>query len=50
MSLTGALFDAIDDDRVLKLILEKKRVASEDDEGADISVRWIRPRDGSQAG
>ena len=38
-TLTGALFD-VDDDRVFKLVLEKKLALSNKDEGADITTSW----------
>ncbi len=39
LNLTGALFD-VDDDRVYKLSLEKRLVASTKDEGVDVTVTW----------
>lgn len=39
LSLTGAIFD-VDDDRVFKLDLEKRVVASSADEGVDITIVW----------
>jgi len=38
-SLTGALVD-VDDDRVFKLLLEKRSVVAEGDEGIDVCVTW----------
>jgi len=38
--LTGALFDDVDDKNVCRLILEKVKVPSEAEEGADISISW----------
>ena len=40
MSLTGALFPTIDDDRVFRLTLEKKVAPDPDDQGIDILVIW----------
>jgi Holliday junction resolvase RusA-like endonuclease len=39
LDLTGALFD-LDDDRVFMLILEKRLVATEEEQGADVTVSW----------
>ena len=38
-SLTGALFDT-DDDQVFKLVLEKRLVATDNDEGIDVTITW----------
>ncbi len=39
LDLTGALFN-VDDDRVFKLTLEKRLVATDADEGIDVSITW----------
>lgn len=40
-SLTGALIET-DDSRVTKLYLEKRTVTSQQDEGADIIISWVK--------
>ena len=39
LSLTGAVFE-MDDSSVFRLVLEKRLVAADKDEGADISISW----------
>lgn len=39
LSLTGAVFE-MDDSSVFRLVVEKRLIATDKDEGADISISW----------